>query len=141
MTKRRNNQFKETKMLIKHILLLCISFIFVGISEAADMSSKVENLGSLRSLEVPEIKVRSKNGLMQVQVKFLNTSIYDQEVYYRFKWLDADGFNATEPDAWKTMRLIGKQNMLITTSAPTPVAKDFRLEIQAPPNKSILNPF
>lgn len=118
-------------------LISCVPAIALG----ADMSSKVENLGTLRSLAIPEIKVRTKNGLLQIQAKFLNTSIYDQEIFYRFKWLDADGFNAAEPDSWKSMRLIGKQNVLISTGAPTPAAKDFKLEVQAPPNKSILNPF
>lgn len=128
-------------MFIKHALMVGL-FGFIPVSTmAADMSAKVENLGTLRSLEIPEIKTRSKNGLLQVQVKFLNASIYDQEIFYRFMWLDSDGFNAADPDAWKTMKLIGKQNVLISTVAPTPAAKDFKLEVQAPPNKSLLNPF
>lgn len=127
-------------MLTKRAFITLLSTVLVSIAHAEDMSAKVENLGSLRSLEIPEMKVRNKTGLMQVQVKFLNKSIYDQELYYRFKWLDADGFAVTDPDAWKMMKLIGKQSMLVTTVAPTPTTKDFRLEVQAPHNKSFFNP-
>jgi uncharacterized protein YcfL len=109
-------------------------------ANAEDMSSKVENLGTLRSLSIPEIKVRTVNNLLQVQVNLQNTSIYDQEVFYRLKWLDADGFEAAEPDAWKMLKLIGKQKYVVNTFAPTPNAKDFKVEVQAPHNKSLLNP-
>lgn len=109
-------------------------------SFAEDMSSKVENLGTLRSLSIPEIKVRTINNFLQVQVNFQNTSIYDQEVYYRLKWIDAEGFEAASPDAWKMLKLIGKQKYAVSTLAPTPDAKDFRVEVQAPHNKSLINP-
>ena len=106
----------------------------------AQVSPKVENLGEFRSLSVPEIKSHDKNGLLEVQAKFVNTSHYDQQVFYRFKWLDADGFEVWDPEAWKPMVMIGKQTTAITSIAPTPKAKDFRIEIQAPHNKSAVNP-
>lgn len=122
------------------IVLFFLSLGTIHHALAEDMSSKVENLGTLRSLSIPEIKVRTVNNFLQVQVNFQNTSIYDQEVYYRLKWIDADGFEAASPDAWKMLKLIGKQKYAVSTLAPTPNAKDFRVEVQAPHNKSLLNP-
>jgi uncharacterized protein YcfL len=128
--------------MIKKILIsmiMSISLIATAVADSA--SDKVENLGSMKSLDIPEIKVKTKNGLMIVQADFLNKSIYNQEVYYRFKWVDAEGFQIGDDEAWKFVTLIGKQKLAVKTVAPTPQAKDFKIELQAPRNKSILNPF
>jgi uncharacterized protein YcfL len=122
-------------------LLICLSLLALHVAIADTALSKVENLGSMQSLEVPEIRVKTKNGLMIVQADFLNKSIYNQEVYYRFKWVDADGFQIGDDEAWKFVTLIGKQKSVIKTVSPTPLAKDFKIELQTPRNKSIINPF
>lgn len=118
-----------------------VSALTMNLSHADTAVSKIENLGTMKSLEVPEIRVKTKNGLLTVQADFLNKSIYNQEVYYRFKWVDADGFQIGDDEAWKFASLIGKQKVVIKTISPTPLAKDFKIELQAPRNKSIINPF
>lgn len=128
--------------MIKKILVsVFITLLSINTAMADSTSSKVENLGTMKSLEVTEIKVKTKNGLMIVQADFSNKSIYNQEVYYRFKWIDADGFQVGDDESWKILTLIGKQKIAIKTVAPTPIAKDFKIELQAPSNKFILNPF
>ncbi len=117
-----------------------IGLLVISHAVADSASDKVENLGTMKSLDIPEIKVKTKNGLMIVQADFVNKSIYNQEVYYRFKWVDADGFQIGDDEAWKFVTLIGKQKVAVKTVAPTPLAKDFKIELQAPKNKSILNP-
>ena len=118
-----------------------LSLFAIHIAMADTALSKVENLGSMQSLEVPEIKVKSKNGLMLIQADFLNNSIYNLDVYYRFKWVDADGFQIGDDEPWKLVTLIGKQKSAIKTISPSTLAKDFKIEIQSPRNKSIINPF
>ena len=122
-------------------LAIYLSLLAMNIATADTALSKVENLGSMQSLEVPEIKVKTKSGLMLIQADFLNTSIYNLDVYYRFKWMDGDGFQVGDDEPWKLITLIGKQKSAIKSTSPTPLAKDFKIEIQSPRNKSIINPF
>jgi len=128
-------------MIKKIFISIFIGLLMVSNVFADSASDKVENLGTMKSLDIPEIKVKTKNGLMLVQADFVNKSIYNQEVYYRFKWVDADGFQIGDDEAWKFVTLIGKQKVAVKTVAPTQLAKDFKIELQAPRNKSLLNPF
>jgi len=128
-------------MVKKIFVPMLVGLLMINNAVAEPAADKIENLGTMKSLEVPEIKVKTKNGLMFVQADFVNKSIYNQEVFYRFKWVDADGFQIGDDETWKFVNLLGKQKFAVKTIAPTPLAKDFKIELQAPRNKSILNPF
>lgn len=121
-------------MLKKILVLVFISLLSINYAVADSASSKIENLGSMKSLDVTEVKSKTKNGLLIVQADFLNKSINNQEVYYRFKWIDADGFKVGDDEVWKFATLIGKQKISVKSIAPTPLAKDFKIELQAPSN-------
>jgi uncharacterized protein YcfL len=118
----------------KPTLLLLAGLLFNQPAFSESAASKIEALGSLKNISVSEIKARQSHGLLKVQAKIVNTDYTDQQVYYRFKWFDSDGFEVADPDVWKPIKLIGKQNTALQSLAPSPKAKDFKIELQTPDN-------
>lgn len=105
---------------------------FCNLAFAEPISSKIEHLGDLKNLTVPDIKVRDKNGFLDIQADFVNSSANNQKVYYRFKWLDSEGFEVWAEEQWKLITMIGKQKVAVKGEAPTSQAKDFKIELQTP---------
>lgn len=91
--------------------------------------SKVERLGKIKRLKVIEMRATQRNGLLQVQATILNGRIH-QDIVYRTKWLDKDGFSVWDDEAWKPLALYARQKQNLLLVAPTPKAVDFRIELQ-----------
>jgi uncharacterized protein YcfL len=87
-------------------------------------------------LKVSEMRVAKRDGLLAVQVEVSNTDASNQQLYYRFKWLDESGFSVWGEEAWKPVLIYGKQKKMINEVAPTPRASDFRMEVQSPNNST-----
>ena len=121
----------ESKKYRMFYISLLIS-MFCNFSFAEPISSKVEHLGDLKNLTVPDIKVRDRNGFLDIQADFVNSSAHNQKVYYRFKWLDSEGFEVWNEEQWKLITLLGKQKVAVKADAPTNRAKDFKIELQTP---------
>lgn len=109
-------------------------------AHAESMASKLEMLGRMTYLEVTDLRVAQRNGLLNVQAEITNTDRGNQRLFYRFKWLDASGFSVWDEEPWKPVVIYGKQRHLITVVAPTPQATDFRLVLQSPDNTTIGDP-
>lgn len=116
----------------KFILLLFISCTAFA---AGNNLNKVEYLGELKYLKIDKILSANKS-LLKVQVELSNTSIDNQQLYYRFKWYDSDGFSVWNDEPWKTLMIYGKQRSTLSAVAPTKKATDYKIELQSPENRN-----
>ena len=71
-------------------------------------------------------------GMPRVGVEVQNQRMTAFRFNYRFDWFDAQGLPVTSPASTMVSQMIeGGQAMTLTSVAPHPNAKDFRLSIQA----------
>jgi len=103
---------------------------------APSMASKLEELGKMTYLKVSDLRAVKRDNLLRVQAEITNTSRDNQQLYYRFKWLDRDGFSVWDDEPWKPLIVYGNQKQQINVVAPTFKATDFRLVLQSPNNEA-----
>jgi uncharacterized protein YcfL len=73
----------------------------------------------------------TSDGLMRVGVEVQNTRSKSFRFNYRFDWFDAQGFPVNTPTSTMvSQQLEGGQMLVLTSVAPNPSVKDFRLSIQ-----------
>jgi uncharacterized protein YcfL len=77
-----------------------------------------------------------RDGLLRVQVTLFNNSSGNERLYYRFRWLDENGFTVWDEEPWKPEIIYGQQSKIINVTAPTFKAVDFRIEVQSPNNST-----
>jgi uncharacterized protein YcfL len=106
-------------------------------AEGGSIASKVEELGKMDYLKVVSMSAAVRDNLLRVQITVRNTSPKNQQLYYRFRWLDTDGFTVWEEEPWKPEIIYGKQDKVINVTAPTFKASDFKLEVQSPNNSTV----
>lgn len=104
--------------------------------EGPSIASKIEELGKMTYLKVTDLRAAKRDNLLRVQAELSNSSNTNQQLYYRFKWLDRDGFSVWDDEPWKPLTIYGKQRQQIQVVAPTFKAVDFRLVLQSPQNES-----
>jgi uncharacterized protein YcfL len=104
--------------------------------ESGAVASKVEALGVMDNLRVVEIRAARRDNLLRVQFTVANASPGNEQLYYRFRWLDNEGFTVWEEEPWKPEIIYGKQDKVIHAVAPTLKATDFKLEVQSPRNSA-----
>jgi uncharacterized protein YcfL len=102
---------------------------------APSISSRVEQLGRMTHLTVTDLRAVKRDGLLRVQAEITNGSTDNQQLYYRFRWLDQDGFAVWDEEPWKPQIIYGLQKQVLQVVAPTFKASDFRLELQSPKNE------
>jgi uncharacterized protein YcfL len=68
-------------------------------------------------------------GFLKVQIELLNTTGSLQRFSYHFEWFDADGMQLTTLTAAEIPDVIqGGEDKFISSVAPTPACKDFRVK-------------
>lgn len=100
----------------------------------ASIASKLEEQGKMNNLKVTDLRATKRDNLLRIQAEITNISSGNQQLYYRFKWLDRDGFTVWDDEPWKPMIVYGNQKQVINVSSPTFKATDFRLILQSPDN-------
>ena len=105
-----------------------------AIAGSPSISSKLEEQGKMNNLKVTDLRATKKDNLLRIQAEVTNLSTGNQQLYYRFKWLDADGFTVWDEEPWKPLLIYGSQKQIINVSSPTFKATDFRLILQSPDN-------
>lgn len=105
-------------------------------SEGPTIASKIEELGKMTYLKVSDLRAAKRDNLLRIQAEITNTSHENQQLYYRFKWLDKDGFSVWDDEPWKPLTVYGNQKQIINVVAPTFKATDFRLVLQSPKNEA-----
>jgi uncharacterized protein YcfL len=103
---------------------------------ASTIASKIEEQGRMLYLTVSDLRAARRDNLLRIQAEITNVSADNQQLYYRFKWLDNDGFTVWDEEPWKPMIVYGRQKQIINVVAPTFKATDFRLVLQSPANES-----
>ena len=103
-------------------------------SSGASIASKLEEQGKMNNLKVTDLRATKRDNLLRIQAEITNISSGNQQLYYRFKWLDHDGFTVWDDEPWKPMIVYGNQKQVINVSSPTFKATDFRLILQSPDN-------
>jgi uncharacterized caspase-like protein len=105
-------------------------------NSAPSMASKIEEQGKMTYLTVTDLRATRRDNLLRIQAEVTNSSSSNQQLYYRFKWLDSDGFSVWDEEAWKPVIIYGSQKQVINTVSPTFKATDFRLILQSPNNSN-----
>lgn len=101
---------------------------------APTIASRVEELGKMTFLKISDLRAVKRDNLLRIQVEITNTSNENQQLYYRFKWLDRDGFSVWDDEPWKPLMVYGNQKHQIAVVSPTFKAVDFRIVLQSPNN-------
>lgn len=104
------------------------------VAAAPSMASKIEAQGKMRYLAVTDLRAAKRDNLLRIQAEITNSSSGNQQLYYRFKWLDRDGFTVWDEEPWKPLIVYGNQKQSISVVSPTFKATDFRLLLQSPDN-------
>ncbi len=115
--------------------LKLIGALITGLLILTGCSSKHPNLvemGKVKHIEVIESQKARQNGFLVIKVKVTNSSSYNQNINYRFQWLDDQGFPVGKEETWKSKLIYGKQSTYINSISPVMQAVDFRIEIQEP---------
>lgn len=77
------------------------------------------------------IEGATPDGLMRIGVEVQNTRSKSFRFNYRFDWFDGQGFPVNTPTTTMvSQQLEGGQMLVLTSVAPNPSVRDFRLSIQ-----------
>lgn len=122
-----------------YILALAIAAVMTGgVAQAqttsytgtpSGVAAKLAVRGETLGVEVPEMRIVRKNDILTVQADLVNNDRRDRVVHYRFRWLDANGNQIGDGEAWKQMGLMGLALQTVKSVAPTSMTTDFRLEM------------
>lgn len=96
--------------------------------------AKVEQHGVMDYLVVSNIVTTKRNNLLALQVDIFNADSDNQQLFYRFKWLDRGGMLIGDDEAWQPLLVYAGQKQTINGLAPSPQATDFRLLVSSPDN-------
>lgn len=126
--------------------ILSLTFILSLLSACAShppprpgsINSKLEQLSEMSYLQVTDLRAVKRNRLLTVQAEITNTDSDNQQLYYRFKWFDANGFAVGGEETWKPVLVYAYQKQTVTAVAPSPQATDFRMVVQSPDNTGSL---
>lgn len=113
--------------------LLLMSMIPI-LARGEPVASRIEEQGSARYVRVEGLAVKQRDGLLRVQLSLRNSDNEARQVYWRVKWLDEDGFQVWEDEAWKPVLVQGSARLELGSLAPTPKARDFRIQLNAADN-------
>ncbi|MFH0785109.1 MAG: YcfL family protein [Pseudomonadota bacterium] len=116
-------------------LLMLFSMVPTS-AKCSTFDDKLESFGKMLYLEVTDLKEVQRNGLLNIQMEITNRSRGNQQLFYRFKWLDASGFVVWQEEPWKPLLVHGQQKQIVTVVGPTTKATDFRLQLQSPKNRA-----
>lgn len=120
--------------LVVALSLLCACTSHKPPPRPGSIHAKVEQLSEMSYLQVIDLRAVKRNHLLTVQAEINNTDSDNQQLYYRFKWLDANGFAVGGEEAWKPVLVYAYQKQTLTAVAPSPQVTDFRLVVQSPDN-------
>lgn len=126
----------------KHIAL-CAGFALLGTSALAQqdapaaasdgIAAKLIVRGELKGLQTVDLRSQRRNDVLVVQAEIMNMDTRDLRLYYRFRWLDANGMQVGDGEVWKPLVFLGKQSQFVKGTAYGPQATDFKIEMSAEP--------
>lgn len=87
-------------------------------------------VGNANNIVVKEIRTHTINGRMTVDCVLYNDRGRRDVISYRMRWLDPNGLATGQYDPWETVALEGHEQSVLSVTAPTASATDFRFEIK-----------
>lgn len=85
---------------------------------------------SRRARVLQVIESETPQGLKRVQVEVWNSRKSRHRFKYKFEWVDFDGNLLRSPmSGWQQRSLAGKERGFLSSTAPSPTAADFRLQM------------
>ncbi|MEF8768312.1 YcfL family protein [Candidatus Accumulibacter contiguus] len=127
----RLSMYSKRRITVAALSLIVLSTLSVAAPASGLISSKVELTTSNDNVQVTDLRAVQSDRLLRVQAELTNFSPYNQQVYYRFKWLDKNGFTVWDDEPWKPMIVYGSQRQIINVSPPSLFATDFRLVLHS----------
>jgi uncharacterized protein YcfL len=127
------------KIFAKFVFTFSLVGLIAGCNTAQHkpgVEPKLEQLGKMEYVRVDGIKQVVRDGLMQLQAELYNEDHRNQKVFWRVRWLDADGLQVWDDEQWKQELIYGNQRRILQITAPTRKATDFRIELQSPKNEA-----
>ena len=86
------------------------------------------------NINVSDLRATKRDNLLRIQAEISNSGSADQQLHYRFKWLDKDGFTVWEDEPWKPIIVYAQHKQMINVVSPSFKATDFRLMLKNPDN-------
>lgn len=93
-----------------------------------DPTTKV--VGQANNVTAREIRTQTANGRMIVDFVLFNDRGRRDVVNFRLRWLDPNGITVSQYDPWETVALEGHEQSVLSVTAPTDAATDFRIELK-----------
>jgi uncharacterized protein YcfL len=87
-------------------------------------------VGEANNVAVREIRTQTLNGRMIVDYVLYNDRGRRDVINYRVRWLDPNGMTISQYDPWETVALEGHEQSVLSVTAPTITATDFRIELK-----------
>jgi uncharacterized protein YcfL len=87
-------------------------------------------VGKANEVAVREIRTQTVNGRLLVDYVLFNDRGRRDVVNYRVRWLDPNGMTISQYDPWESVALEGHEQAVLSVSAPTVAATDFRIELK-----------
>jgi uncharacterized protein YcfL len=95
----------------------------------AAIAAKVALRGEAQGIQITEIRITRPNDILVVAADMVNSTTADRVVFYRFRWVDSNGNQVGDGEAWKQMSILGRGQQTVKSVAPTHKATDFKLEM------------
>jgi uncharacterized protein YcfL len=124
------------KMALTTAALLLATALLSGQAGAQTIASKLEHMSESTYVQVAGLMARERNGLLALQLELVNTDSEPRRVFWRVKWLDDAGFQVWDDEPWKPALIQGGARQNLQIIAPTPKARDFRIQFNAQDNAS-----
>lgn len=124
------------KIALTSAALLLAGALLSGSAGAQTIASKLEHMGESTYVQVAGLMARERNGFLALQMELQNTDNEPRRVFWRVKWLDESGFQVWDDEAWKPLLLQGNTRQNVQAVAPTPKARDFRIQFNAQNNSA-----
>lgn len=115
-------------------LFMFLLFSQSSLGFADTIESKIEEHGTSKYLEVRGLSAKVKDNLLTIHLQIKNKDNNDNRGYYRVRWLDQEGDPVWDEEQWKPLLLHGNQKLSLKIVAPTPKARDFKIELSAEEN-------
>lgn len=98
---------------------------------SAGIAAKLIVRGELKGLQMIDLRSQRRNDVLVVQAEVVNTQPRDLRLFYRFRWVDANGMQVGDGEGWKPLVFLGLQTQFLKGIAYGPQATDFQIEMSA----------
>lgn len=97
---------------------------------------QTQNPKLAKKLHITDVKTRTNNDLLEVNLTITSTYKKSQQLQYHFIWFDSDGFVLEAGKSpWKPLELHGMQTASVKGLSPTINATSFSIYVREVPEK------